>query len=403
MEIMKQSEFVSVVREGDAVRKKWLSKLSPIFPYKSREVMFYTLAKGLPGIAEMVEHGEDYIVLKYYPKNWNDHVVPLEPHCREKVAGKLMQTLFELHRLGICHGDINPGNILLDEELNPVLIDPEFDKIPSGIPFYESFDVFGKPPVPLSWQGRAGLPVCYLNSIGPTIGFSAERAFDAFVERLKARVIACSGSEKDADFKDLGYAYSSYELPGFNLKGWRNTKVRMRVLDSISFEGKTVLDLGAGTGTMLFNVAKAGACECIGIEINKDRVAVANDLSAYLGMANKVRFVEGDPFIGGAEKLCESICALSGRRKFDMILFLSLMGRTPNGETMLAELRKVCRAMVVETNHVGDKKPDHFVGLLEAAGFPSVSFLGKLWHKPDCENPIRYIFKADMMEFVEWE
>jgi len=403
MEIMKQSEHVSIIREGDAVRKTWLSKLSPMFPYKSREVMFYTLAKGVPGVAEMIEHGEDYILLRHYPKNWNDHVVPLGQRYREEVACKLFQTLFELHRRGICHGDVNPGNIMLDENLNPFLIDSEFDQVPTGVPFYESFDVFGRPPVPLSWQGKAGPPVCYLNSVGPTIGFSAERAFDVLVERLKARIVACSGSEKDADFKDLGYAYSSYEFPGFALKGWRNTKVRMQVLGSVSFAGKTILDVGSGTGTMLFEAARAGAKECVGIEVNKDRVDAANDLSVYLGLKDKVRFVEGDPFVGGVEKVMELIHSLSGRKRFDMILFLSLMGRIPNGEAIPTEMRKMCRELILETNHVDDKKPDHFESLLKSSGFADVRFLGKAWYKSDCENPIRYIFKADTLEFIEWE
>jgi ubiquinone/menaquinone biosynthesis C-methylase UbiE len=55
-----------------------------------------------------------------------------------------------------------------------------------------------------------------------------------------------------------------------------------------------VYDLGSGDGRLLFGALEAGAGKCIGIDIDPDRVKVAQEAAKEKGYDGRVKFVEAD-------------------------------------------------------------------------------------------------------------
>ena len=55
-----------------------------------------------------------------------------------------------------------------------------------------------------------------------------------------------------------------------------------------------VYDLGSGDGRLLFVAVEKGAGRCVGIDIDPDLVKSSNEAAKYLGLDNKVAFIEAD-------------------------------------------------------------------------------------------------------------
>jgi SAM-dependent methyltransferase len=55
-----------------------------------------------------------------------------------------------------------------------------------------------------------------------------------------------------------------------------------------------VYDLGSGDGRLLFAALERGAGQCVGIDIDGERVAVARETARARGLQDRVRFIEAD-------------------------------------------------------------------------------------------------------------
>ena len=58
--------------------------------------------------------------------------------------------------------------------------------------------------------------------------------------------------------------------------------------------GKTVLDLGCGTGRLALGAAFLGAKQVVGIDIDRDAVKVAFENSVRTNLKEKVQWIAGD-------------------------------------------------------------------------------------------------------------
>ena len=58
--------------------------------------------------------------------------------------------------------------------------------------------------------------------------------------------------------------------------------------------GKTVLDLGCGTGRLALGAAFLGAEEVVGVDIDRSAIKTAVENSAKAGLADNVQWVIGD-------------------------------------------------------------------------------------------------------------
>ena len=93
----------------------------------------YTLArfKNVKGIVQAVdtfeENGTVYFVMEYIAGKSLKNIIETKGALTEKQATeyiiKLLDALTVVHDKGVLHRDINPNNILIDEQNNPVLID----------------------------------------------------------------------------------------------------------------------------------------------------------------------------------------------------------------------------------------------------------------------------------------
>ncbi|KAI0007740.1 kinase-like protein [Xylariaceae sp. FL0662B] len=63
------------------------------------------------------------IVLKRYKCNLQEHIEKGEMVDTERFMAKLESAVYHLHSLGLAHNNLNPGNIMLDADNMPVLID----------------------------------------------------------------------------------------------------------------------------------------------------------------------------------------------------------------------------------------------------------------------------------------
>ncbi len=61
-------------------------------------------------------------------------------------------------------------------------------------------------------------------------------------------------------------------------------------------EGDVVYDLGCGDGRLVIAAARRGAKKAVGVDIDPDRIREARANAQAAGVADKVKFVEGDLF-----------------------------------------------------------------------------------------------------------
>jgi SAM-dependent methyltransferase len=61
-------------------------------------------------------------------------------------------------------------------------------------------------------------------------------------------------------------------------------------------KGDVVYDLGCGDGRIVIAAAKLGASRAVGVDINPERIAEANKNAKAAGVADRVKFIQGDLF-----------------------------------------------------------------------------------------------------------
>lgn len=122
-------------------------------------------------------------------------------------------------------------------------------------------------------------------------------------------------------------------------KGNKNA-LKLSVLQAVVRPGMRVVDIGSAEGLFAFYAAEAGASEVLGLDIMSERITRANDVSARLGMADRVVFrhadvaKDGDPSERG------------GRR--DVALLFAVIHRVPDPITLLATLGSETDTLIVE-------------------------------------------------------
>lgn len=85
--------------------------------------------------------------------------------------------------------------------------------------------------------------------------------------------------------KDCDYGYHTHYIDGEELKGQRNTKVRLNIFkEHVDFNGKSIIDFGCCTGGMLFYLdnIKSG----IGLDVDPKYITAANLIKDYLHKDN---------------------------------------------------------------------------------------------------------------------
>ena len=364
------------------VRKTW--KI-PEHNLAADEVLFYTTAKGIRGIPELLGHGPDYVELPWFPKDFGQ-TRNLKEDGKRKVGFQIVDTIWGLFCRGVSHSDLFPSNIMLSQEDEPYLIDPLINFYGPNTQFRDCFDLCGLWLTPKRTEHKD--PQCSFGKfVGPELGVAVPEAVNYVHDMLHTKAIACSGTETYNDLAPRGIAYSSIDFPGlFSCKGWRDTDKRFEQLGVKGLANKTTCDVGAGVGAFPLKAAQLGASLSVGVEFSKDRVEVGNKIAKFLGLREKVQMVCSDALRAAG--------ALAGAKlpsSFDVCFCMALGGRVSDEAALMRTVAAATKeAAYYETNEVGDKQPEHYSKLLREAGFAAVKLLGK-----DQEGfPKRYRFEA---------
>jgi putative methylase len=116
--------------------------------------------------------------------------------------------------------------------------------------------------------------------------------------------------------------------------------------------GKTVLDLGCGTGRLALGAAFLGAKQVVGVDIDRDAVKVAFENSARTNLKEKVQWITGD------------IDAIHGN--FDTVLQNPPFGVQRRGADRRFLEKALELAKVVYSLHKSSEKNRAFIKKLEA-------------------------------------
>jgi magnesium-protoporphyrin O-methyltransferase len=74
----------------------------------------------------------------------------------------------------------------------------------------------------------------------------------------------------------------------------KSSEILLEYLNEEGLAGKTILDLGCGAGSFSIEALKAGAAQCIGVDLSQEMIRNANELAAKSGLSEKAKFAVGD-------------------------------------------------------------------------------------------------------------
>jgi ubiquinone/menaquinone biosynthesis C-methylase UbiE len=156
-----------------------------------------------------------------------------------------------------------------------------------------------------------------------------------------------------------------------------------RVLEGLSLRGKSVLDIGCGSGGITLHlVEKHGADHATGFDVEEPVVSAARRRAEKRGLSERARFVQAAPgslpFVGEA---------------FDVVFSKDALLHVPDKDALFAEVFRVLKpgGVFAASDYDGESSPD-MKAYLEAEG---LSFSMK--------SPARYRLAMERAEFVDIE
>ncbi len=223
---------------------------------------------------------------------------------RVRVLRRVAAELSRLHRRGVAHRDLRPDNVFVASDGSVELID--FSRaVVGGRRSAAAADWLGAGRHGVSENAFWSLALLTLaprtRSIGRRLRGSRGRprsevhdwaAADSDVPadvRLLAR--AWAGSQRArADARGQGLAYYAFTYRGYHLPGVRPWSLRWEAIrQAVSFEGKSVLELGCNLGLLSSMALLHGARSAVGIERNEQVVDGARLVAEALGVAPEFR------------------------------------------------------------------------------------------------------------------
>lgn len=107
----------------------------------------------------------------------------------------------------------------------------------------------------------------------------------------------------------------------------------LRALDPVA--GKTVLDVGCGSGRYCVELAKLGASTAVGIDLAPQMLDIARKLAAREGVAGRCRFVETD------------VTGFVAEAPFDAVVAMGFFDYVDRPLDVLRQLRPMTRGLLV--------------------------------------------------------
>jgi len=198
-------------------------------------------------------------------------------------------------------------------------------------------------------------------------------SLNEYRDNLKARLLAASGSFRKEngrhELRTSGVYYCAFQIPGFELERTRSQRdAALRIsrfgLTKAKVRGATVLDLGANVGAMLLQLSDFSPSSGLGIEFDREKVALAQEIAAYAALPH-IRFEQGD-----IDRLNPDLIGT-----FDIVLALAIEAHVLDPDRLYWLLGTVTRRILCFEGNAGCDVGSVRAKLLEQ-GFTSVQYLG---------------------------
>lgn len=149
----------------------------------------------------------------------------------------------------------------------------------------------------------------------------------------------------------LEFGYHSFHIYNFDVQGQRNPIQRLeKMKQHISFEGKTVLDLGCNTGGMLFHIPEIK--QGIGLDFDQTCIDSCNCFKDRLNFACDLNFHQADLNTLNLQDFCTQNTYTP-----DIVFLLSLGSWVKNWRKLYEDVLGITSTILLETNNDTEGKP----------------------------------------------
>ncbi len=303
-------------RTGETLEfTKYFKNSSESYEAYKRELEARQLFANKPWIAPIIRYRERQITLPFYRANSRlDHAaLSIDKPMRFDVAYKAIKILFDIFYAGYAHGDFHTKNMFwIDEDL--VLVD--FEKLtkyiePMRPAFPISYDLTGQGQLESPPFNSCKVPLMHYEAKTPSkkslrlvLGIPLENVLNKMISDFMSRLrevsttFRTSRNHRKRHSTKVQRIYSSFELPYMSVSAHETQRDSFRRLSKFginkeNIRGKTILDLGCNVGSMIFESQIYHPSKCLGVEYDKEKVLLTNQIAAYNGL-NNVRFIQGD-------------------------------------------------------------------------------------------------------------
>jgi SAM-dependent methyltransferase len=123
----------------------------------------------------------------------------------------------------------------------------------------------------------------------------------------------------------------------------RTLRASVRLRFKLAFDllgdmtGKSVLDIGCGTGRYMFEAVRRGATNVVGLDAAPGAIAMAKKMAAEMGFENRVQFAETDFMDFSDGSVGED------KRKYDVIFAVGYFDYIMTPQAHLAKMHDLCQ------------------------------------------------------------
>ncbi len=151
-------------------------------------------------------------------------------------------------------------------------------------------------------------------------------------------------AESQADFWNAhADSFDSIYREDSRFRQWFNTtfrrsiyeRFRLALQQSGDVTGKTVLDVGCGTGRYMVEYAKRGARRVVGLDFSPKMLALGRDLATREGVGERCEFMKGD------------FREVQLDDQFDVVLAIGVFDYIADSQRFLDKMVDTCRGTVI--------------------------------------------------------
>lgn len=381
--------------------KKTFARTRPGRTCFANETMANELFRDFPWMSRWNTHGRRWFTRPMYPfeARLDQAVTGVDKSGRVKLAAEALAIILDMYSRGFAHRDFHARNLYY---INGQLKLTDFETMvaypPCSIPpFSTSYDITGRGLESPYYTRKMGFASDHPASLLKVLQVSFDDVMDRLHSQQRDSQLKKSLRQASLTFSTGGAnrhtckaarIYSSFSLPKFRVEqheGQRNCARRLEQfgVTEDTFAGKRIVDLGSNIGGVLFELQKFNPQECLGVEYDADKVAVARRVAALNNLDN-VMFINGN-----IDKL--TVDAVRG--PCDVVMCLAVEAHVKKPRRLYSLLGQLTTdTLLFEGNSSTDYREAQ--RQLTAAGFRKVEYLGVCDDDCVADNNCRPLLRA---------